>query len=943
MTQSIFDDTEVKKAVSKPNNDSIFNDKEVQQSVISDVGTPKKEGFKLDPVSFIKDFAGGVGEGAWGTAVDFTRSMLDPTYENNLMNKMYVQPFQHKKPLTMEDVEHQYAQGREDLKKSFTTAKGWGNMVGSSAVLGGITGGVAKGMPKVEVPKVFEKTGDTLKKLPEEVVDTELTNPIVNDAEGLAKELILQNTEKIPVTIEEYANIPDEYKSEYEPVNEAPSKEAFEGEVHYIDKEITKEEYEAQKAQDFMEWATKTQEEMQAEPERTYKHINNEPIGLSPHDDIKTIRSKIVADTDISNLKALEVADKIEELLPNKADREAVAKMFRYGNLDEFAHNTMKKDIENPLFKDHVEAIKKSMNPTSEMKEAQKLLEGYFKEQAEVGQVRGVLDRLRDNYLPQKWDIKKAPSGLTPKDWLKVKANAAKERVYKNWREGIINGEKSATEDIVDLLKLSSHDFSVGLTNRKLIPELERLGGRWTDVKAKEPYETQFMGMEKITPILDNGDRVRRISGGGILQLKQIFVIPNEVAEAIEPLMSKHIQPNPVYNAIRKVNGVLKANLLGGIGAGYHFYNITKNMISANLSVGDFFKYGFDKDVQVAYAKYGGKLTTADIGLDVMMEISRDKRPLVRVASIMFNNPITKGLNEALFKKYIPAAQTALWKKNMTHWALKHPDATLGEIETAARSLAEHSNNMGGFSNLKAKGIPAKYRDVGQQLMLALQWNAAKVYHLMQLFEDTAGGHQARMTMLRGIAYSQIFGNLINTLLTGHPMYDNPDGHKFDIMWGKNSNVYTGTLTPANEDVVKLADKTFGEKGKGIIGGPVAFAEGKGSPVVRLSKSFSEVAQNKNYFGKDIYDKEATPLEKTGESIEYIAAQNADVPIGFQNWDKLNKKGDTNPVDYVLSGVGIGTVGSNPENAKKEKRIRNKRKRLEKKKHKHKSSNSELY
>ena len=150
-------------------------------------------------------------------------------------------------------------------------------------------------------------------------------------------------------------------------------------------------------------------------------------------------------------------------------------------------------------------------------------------------------------------------------------------------------------------------------------------------------------------------------------------------------------------------------------------------------------------------------------------------------------------------------------------------------------------------------------------------------------------------------------------------MFQNPEGHKFDIMWGKNSDTFTSTLPPMQEDLVKTYDKMFSpEKGKGIIGGGISQIESKRSPVVSLLSSMGAVGANRNFFGGKITKPEDTQLQKVGKSLGYIANQNMDIPIGAQNISKLIAKGNRNPQDYIISGVGLGTVGKNPANEKQE-------------------------
>lgn len=534
------------------------------------------------------------------------------------------------------------------------------------------------------------------------------------------------------------------------------------------------------------------------------------------------------------------------------------------------------------------EAAYNALNPTPEMLKAETIVNNYYGATGKAGKNFGYMDNLLDeeSYSNRVFKKNERPQTEVFKQGLPKSTGHAKQRVFNTVAERALTmDEEPLTWKQSDLIKIHAEENPKVLATHKLYQSLENEG---IAIKAKK-------------------------QPSGYTSIGKEYYVPNELYTHIKSIIeSSKLNSVSLYNGIRKVNGVLKANLLGGLGSGFHFLNVTKNLVNSHLSIGDFIKYGFDKESRVAYARSGGILTTFDAGKDVLAELTKDNRPLVQVTTALFNNPATKALNKKLFEEYIPAAQTALWKKNMTEWALKHPDATEAQIKQAARSFADHSNNMGGFSNLTAKGMTKTTQGVLQQSLLALQWSAAKVNHLAQLLERSPGGHQARLTAFRGIVYSQILGNILNELFTGHSMWENDERHKFDINWG--GDVYTSTLPPALEDVEKLNRKV---EQKGIIGGPAQFILGKGSPVVHIGKAITDVADNKNYFGQHIYDRNDNPYTKTLKSAQYIGAQNMDIPIGLQNTYKLYTNNNTNPYDYILSGAGVGTVDTS-----KHKKIR---------------------
>lgn len=249
MTQSIFDDTEVKQVVStSSDDDSIFNDKEIQHSVINDVAEPsgfngfeyigkdiknKAENFKLDPVKFSKDFVIGFGQGAFETGKDVVNTMLNPLSEKFLMRQVYTPKKDYP---SLEEYKKENYEGGKNAWQSVSTAKGAGATLGGIAVLGGIGKGV---------PKVFKGVDA---KLPTSEA-TEIGEPMKADATDFVQKLIDSNTEKMPITPEEYANIPDEYKSQYEPTNDLFSDKTIEGSVK-TDKEITKYEWDKMQESD---------------------------------------------------------------------------------------------------------------------------------------------------------------------------------------------------------------------------------------------------------------------------------------------------------------------------------------------------------------------------------------------------------------------------------------------------------------------------------------------------------------------------------------------------------------------------------------------------------------------------------------------------------------------------------------------------------------------
>jgi len=238
MTQSIFDDKEVQQTVAQPqNSDSIFNDKDIQQSAINDVAPnfngfdfigkdikKKTENFKLDPVNFTKDFVLGFGVGAFETGKDFINN-FNPFSKESAFQKTFIP---NKNNQTFEEYKKENYEGAKNAWQSVSTAKGIGETLGGLTVLGGIGKGV---------PKVF-KRADTKLEVPKEAEENQIAEPMKMDAQDIVQQLINCNTEKTPVTPEEYANIPDEYKSEYEPISEIPSEKTIDGEISNIQPSI---------------------------------------------------------------------------------------------------------------------------------------------------------------------------------------------------------------------------------------------------------------------------------------------------------------------------------------------------------------------------------------------------------------------------------------------------------------------------------------------------------------------------------------------------------------------------------------------------------------------------------------------------------------------------------------------------------------------------------
>ena len=625
------------------------------------------------------------------------------------------------------------------------------------------------------------------------------------------------------------------------------------------------------------------------------QHVDANPLNLEFKPDVKQfgkdIRYEHQGDMNANALRASNVGSEISKL-PEEQNIGLYLKRDVVNNNDpEIAKQKLQwLAQQNPKLES---AVNHALNPTEEMLQAENLASSYYEATGKAGQQYSYLPHLLDNDSYSNRIYLKPPKNSAKTEIYKSKLSKttghSKERVFNDITEAMGFGKdesfipmKPATLKQSDLIHIHGEEHSKVLSNNKLYQKLEEMGVGFQAKDGKIPAGYSRLG---------NGN----------------FVVPSELASELKAISeSKTIN----FGIFKKVNGVLKANLLAG-DFGFHFLNVgVKNFTAGGLSVGDFFKYGSNPELKLAFVRSGGMTHTSDISREIIAELNNDKKPLIQLLSFFANNPWTKASNDLLFGKIIPDGMTAGWSKDMLNWTVKHPEATESEIREAARSLADHWNNLGGFSNLTAKGMTQNQQEVGQMMFLALKWNASKVNHFMQLFEKTPGGDAARITAMRGVAGSLIVGNVLNNLFTGHNMWENPKGKEFSIQWGKSSRVYTPVLNAPYEDAIKLVEKTAE---KGPIGGPVQFVEGKGSPVYKIAKTSSAIAQNTNYFGKPIYNHSDSYLDKSLKSLTYGVGQNLAIPISLQSLIKLHQKNDRNPVDYILAGSTFGQVGKTQE------------------------------
>ena len=269
-------------------------------------------------------------------------------------------------------------------------------------------------------------------------------------------------------------------------------------------------------------------------------------------------------------------------------------------------------------------------------------------------------------------------------------------------------------------------------------------------------------------------------------------------------------------------------------------------------------------------------------------------------------------MNEPTFGRYLPMNQIKFFN-SIESRLLKKGYSADAAVKTAVKELKE---GMGLGSAAKASARPQWEKDVLETAFFAPTHRA----NMFRVFGNAAkslgrnplkpGNQSAAQFLAGGLAVYGMY-DYINYKNTGHHMWDNPTGKKFEayISTGKG-NFISIPFMPSVATMPRLGIDVGERLAKGDLTGAAGRAwQGSGS---LLTKPLMDVAMNSDYFDRPIANEKDDPSKQWGDRAVYlgksysghpwikagidaaggkpldqVAVQATEAPIRFNTEDKL--------------------------------------------------------
>ncbi len=270
-------------------------------------------------------------------------------------------------------------------------------------------------------------------------------------------------------------------------------------------------------------------------------------------------------------------------------------------------------------------------------------------------------------------------------------------------------------------------------------------------------------------------------------------------------------------------------------------------------------------------------------------------------------------MNEPTFGRYLPMNQIKFFN-SIESRLLEKGYSSKDAVKIAAKELRE---GMGLGSAAKQSATPQWKKDVLETAFFAPTHRANMFRVFGNAFKTVArnplkpGNQSAAQFLAGGMAVYGLY-DLVNYKNTGHHMWDNPEGKKFEAYISTGDGNYISIpFMPSVATMPRLGIDVTERLASGDLGGAVGRAwQGSGS---LLTKPIADVVMNKDYFNRDIANEKDDPskqwadrgiyLAKSysghpwikagidvagGKSLDQVAVQASEAPIRFNTEDKLS-------------------------------------------------------
>ena len=468
---------------------------------------------------------------------------------------------------------------------------------------------------------------------------------------------------------------------------------------------------------------------------------------------------------------------------------------------------------------------------------------------------QGVQDELLQGYLA---GIEELPDTISKR--LKLNPFFSKERAFPNYQTAIKYGLTPKYTEPAQLIAHYDAELNKTVANRKFVDDLLAKGQIATVEKAGENWESLslpfspkgYYAPPELAKMLNGMFRNEELLG----TTETIFKGASSLSRTMQEV---------VLSA-----GVPKTNI--------NFFAIgqlVKNLTAGEFkSAASFVRSNFNKpsiEFLQSQGQYLEKM--ANQGIDILKRVDsygniyktlKDTNGITKKVGLAWD----KAFGEKTFKSFMPQMQVQTFKdiysKALKKMSPEEAEKLAGDTVKAFYGLHENLGRGKGTEDaLGAVFFAPKFREG----IINTLFNTAKSVTT----DITNPAFVKNRKLLAGMILSYAGYNALNKKLTGHYMWENPDGKEFDLM-------IPTKMGNTQDDVVYIGfmpsflafARNIGSGGIALAKGDTATAKQKlGSVFSMPIKLVSEMWANKDYFGRKIYEDYDDPKTKAKKLANY--------------------------------------------------------------------------
>jgi hypothetical protein len=549
-------------------------------------------------------------------------------------------------------------------------------------------------------------------------------------------------------------------------------------------------------------------------------------------------------------LVAEEKANKQLAKIPKVADNFDTILKYEKGIPTKFT-STIKKEFDTLFRKAKEAGVKIGYKENYIPQVYQNTLEEVKTATAKYMKDNGVVGLELDRYLD---GIKELPDIISKR--LKLNPFFSKERAFPDYTTAIKYGLTPKYTEPSQLLANYSSELDKTVANRKFLDDLVFKGQVATVERAGESWEALtlpfspkgYYAPPELAKMLNGMFRNEELLGAGATAIKGVATLSRTMQEA-------------VLSA-----GVPKTNI-NFFAIGQLIKNLTAGELKSAVA---FIRSNFNK-ASINFLQDNGEYLEkmANQGIDILKRVDsydniyknlKNTKGITNKIGLFWD----KAFGEKTFKSFMPQMQVQTFKDVYTNALKKLPaeqaEKLAGDTVKAFYGLMENVGRGKGTEDfLGATFFAPKFREG----IIRTLFNTGKSI-TTEIFNPAFSKNRK---LLAGMILSYAGYNALNKKLTGHYMWENPDGKEFDLQ-------IPTKLGNTQDDVIYIGFMpSFLAFARNMVSGGIALVKGDtstakqklGSVFSMPIKTASELWANKDYFGRKIYedyDDAKTKLEK---------------------------------------------------------------------------------